>query len=330
MRLLILDQFSDLGGAQQCLLDLLPGIAERGWSALVGMPGHGPMFERVRSAGFEAVRIGWAPWRVRDLAGGADLVYVNGPRLLPLAALAGFRRPVVFHSHSYLAGAKRKVAGLALRRLNARMIANCRFVAESWREYVPDVPVIYNGIAGPDRPIPPRRDGPVTIGCIGRIAPEKGQREFVEVARIVHRVHRDWRFVIYGAPLFSGAAYEREVRAAAAGLPVEFAGWASDVYDALAGIDVLLVPSASHEATTRVILEAFAAGVPVIAFPSGGIPEIIEHGVTGLLAGSVEEMAISVTGYTTSKFLGISRLCSLSPKYGVERYRAEVLNSLTA
>ena len=46
--------------------------------------------------------------------------------------------------------------------------------------------MIYNGVAGPGRPLRPR-NGPFTIGCIGRIAPEKGQREFVEVARTVHR-----------------------------------------------------------------------------------------------------------------------------------------------
>ena len=47
---------------------------------------------------------------------------------------------------------------------------------------------------------------------------------------------------------------------------MEFAGWVADIYAALAEIDVLVVPSVGPEATTRVILEAFAAGVPVIAF----------------------------------------------------------------
>ena len=51
----------------------------------------------------------------------------------------------------------------------------------------------------------------------------------------------------------------------------------------MAGLDLLLVPSTGPEATTRVILEAYAAGVPVIAFPSGGIPEV---------AGTLEDPAM--------------------------------------
>jgi glycosyltransferase involved in cell wall biosynthesis len=102
------------------------------------------------------------------------------------------------------------------------------------------------------------------------------------------------RFVIYGAALFAerGALrYQEEVRAAGAEIGVEFAGWVQDVYSALASLDLLLVPSAGHEATTRVILEAHAAGVPVIAFRSGGIPEVIDDGRDGWLADSTAEMA---------------------------------------
>ena len=62
MRLLVLDQFSDLGGAQRCLLDLLPGIGARGWRALVALPGTGELFERVRALGFETARVDCGPY----------------------------------------------------------------------------------------------------------------------------------------------------------------------------------------------------------------------------------------------------------------------------
>ena len=342
MKLLFLDQFSELGGAQQCLLDLLPAVQHAVvQQAIVAMPGTGPMFQRVRAMGFETARIHCGPyasggktasdmarfvfetprlaWQIRELARGADIVYLNGPRLLPAAALSGIRKPVVFHSHSYLPpGAIRKLSGLALRRLRAHVIGSCRYVADPWRPYASDISVVYNGVAGPERPRA-ERNGPLTIGCIGRIAPEKGQREFVEAARIIHGKMPEARFAIYGETMFASHDYEREVRAAAAGLPIEFAGWAANVYDALARIDLLLVPSAPHEATTRVILEAFAAGVPVIACPSGGIPEVLP---AGSLAHSVREMAEMVCNGDRPGGL------SHSVDFTLVRYRTEILNVL--
>jgi glycosyltransferase involved in cell wall biosynthesis len=73
------------------------------------------------------------------------------------------------------------------------------------------------------------------------------------------------------------------VRAQAAGAPVEFRSWTEDVGAFLSGVDLLVVPSKPIDNIPRVILEAFAAGVPVLAFASGAIPELIEHGETGLL-----------------------------------------------
>ena len=93
--------------------------------------------------------------------------------------------------------------------------------------------------------------------------------------------------------------YAEAVHLASAGLPVTFHGWTRDVYSALAGLHLLIVPSCAREATTRVILEAFAAGVPVVAFRSGGIPEVIDHGRTGFLADSAPDasrMALEVLG----------------------------------
>jgi len=321
MNLLLLDQFSDPGGAQQALLEFLPAIAKRGWRALVGLPGEGKLFDLARGMGFETERIECGPYRsarksIGDLGrflGGtprlarqirrmaqrveARLVYVNGPRLLPAAALAGLRAPVLFHSHSYVGqGMARRMAGLALRRIDARVVGNCEFVAAQWRPFVraERVSVIFNGIAGPSAPARRSREGAPRLGCVGRIAPEKGQLEFVAAAAAIDRALPGCRFVVYGAALFGDAGAERyfaEVRAAAEGLPVELPGWTPDVYGAMAELDMLLVPSVGPEATTRVILEAFAAGVPVIAFETGGISEVIEHGVTGLLARSAEEMA---------------------------------------
>jgi glycosyltransferase involved in cell wall biosynthesis len=359
MKLLILDQFSDLGGAQQCLLELLPAMSERGWQARVGLPGAGEMFERVRELGCKAETIDCGPYesgrksaadlvrfaadtprlarQIRRLAehAQADLVYVNGPRVLPAAALAGIRQRVVFHAHSYLGpGAVRRLAGTALRRMKARVIGQSCFVAEPWKPYVGGdrISVVYNGVAGPREPVTRPAGQPPAVGCIGRIALEKGQLEFVAVSEMVRRALPECRFAVYGASLFGSPDYEERVREAAAALPVEFPGWTNDIYAAMRCLDLLLVTSTSVEATTRVILEAFAAGLPVIAFSVGGIPEVVEHGVDGLLVRSPEEMAretIALLG-DPARRAQMSRKAreTWSRRFALERYCGDVLKLL--
>jgi glycosyltransferase involved in cell wall biosynthesis len=320
VRVLVLDQFSEMGGGQTCLLMALDAMRASGWNVAAGLAGRGELFGHINALGFKTFSLSCGPYglgrksaidaarfftqlprlaeqiRVRAGRFGPDLVYVNGPRLLPAAALAGLRLPVFFHTHSRLANpALLHFAGEALRRLRAWVAGCCQFVVNPWQEFVrPDrLSVVFNGVAGPPAPgIRPRRSGP-RIGCIGRISPEKGQMEFIAAAAIIHRALPESRFVIYGAPMFSSDArrYYGKVLRAARDLPLELGGWARDVYRALSDIDFLLVPSGPGEGTTRVIPEAFAAGVPVIAFSSGGIPEVVEHGRTAFLVRSVEEMA---------------------------------------
>ena len=358
MNLLVLDQFSDLGGAQQVLLELLPAMRDSGWRVLTGLPGDGELFDRLRAMGMETERIACGPYRsgrksaadvARFVVGtprlamqihrmakriDAGLVYCNGPRLLPAAAMAGVGCPVLFHAHSFLgAGPVRRIAGAALKRMDAWVVGQCEFVAAPWREAA-RVSVIYNGVDGPAS-VPLRvRSGPPRVGCIGRIAPEKGQREFVAAAARIHRAVPGCRFIIYGAPLFGDRAaetYAAQVRADAAGLPVEFAGWVNDVTPCLAELDLLLVPSCGIEATTRVILEAFAWGVPVIAFPSGGIPEVVEHRVNGMLAKDREEMAdyaIELLRGDGGAVLSRAARASWEERFTLQRFRLEMRRKL--
>jgi glycosyltransferase involved in cell wall biosynthesis len=360
MRLVMLDQYSDLGGAQQGLLELLPELRNRGWQALIGLPGDGEVCRRACELGFKVEPIVCGPYRagrksladagrflwqtpalMRQIRGmaerwRAEVIYINGPRLMP-AAPPGL--PVVFHAHSYLgAGAVRDIAGMALRRTGAHLIANCEFVAETWSGYVAPqhVSVVYNGVGGPDRPPVPRLSAahPV-VASLGRIAPEKGQLDFLKAAAAIHSAIPAARFDLIGAPLFGDTEAERyhaTVRSAAAHLPVEFHGWREDVYHALAGIDLLLVPSASHEATTRVILEAYSAGVPVVALRSGGVPEVVDHGVTGFLAGSVPEMAeraIELLRHPARRAeMAREARAAWERRFTLDRYRSDVLAAL--
>jgi glycosyltransferase involved in cell wall biosynthesis len=217
-----------------------------------------------------------------------DVIYVNGPRVLPAAALGRAGRPLIYHAHWMVPQrSAASLARLALRRSGASAIAPSYLAAEWLRDSVESrhISTVYNGVAGFG--ISPRPRGAVRhIAILGRISPEKGQLEFVRAARIAAQSNSALRFTVCGASMFSEFSkdsYFAQVQAEAAGIPVEFRGWTENVGAFLADVDLLVVPSQPIDNIPRVILEAFAAGVPILAFASGAIPELIQHGETGLL-----------------------------------------------
>jgi glycosyltransferase involved in cell wall biosynthesis len=217
-----------------------------------------------------------------------DLVYVNGPRVLAASSRCGV--PLLFHAHSRLVRsldlwiARKSLQG-------ASVIAASRFVAEPLSAF--SAPrVIPNGT--PDLGFTEKRfDAQLLIGVVGRIAPEKGQAEFVEAVRILHRDHLNCTFAIRGEPMFADPGYAAGVSRRSAGLPIEFSGWRRTPREALDEVDVLVVPSAPNDAVPRVILEAFSAGIPVVAFASGGIPGLIADEETGFLASTRSPEALA-------------------------------------
>jgi glycosyltransferase involved in cell wall biosynthesis len=204
---------------------------------------------------------------------------------VPAAALAaGKGRPVLFHCHSYLSPRYLEwITALPLRCVRAKVAASSRFVAQPLRRWIPSsrIHIVYNGVREACEQRPPRNT--LRIGIIGRIAPEKGQEMFIRAARIVHRDLPRCEFVVCGSPLFSDASYDREIRSLAQGLPVDFTGWSDEVERVLASLDLLVVPSMPIDATPRIILQAFAAKVPVLAFANAGFKELIEDRKTGFL-----------------------------------------------
>ena len=302
MNVLFIDQFGEIGGAQLCLLDLIPAVVKRGWHAFAAVPSEGPFAGRLRDAGVsvfplepgsytasrkrlvDAVRFIGSVRRIaveiNRMCGehAIDLIHVNGPRLLPAVALGSCPAPVLFHAHSYISQpAARRFAGWAIRRRKATVVAVSRFVAA---QFAGQPHIIPSGV--PDLRRNRASSRVPRIGVLGRIAPEKGQALFVEAARLLP----ECRFIVCGSPSIADPAYEREVRIRAQGLAIEFLGWRDDIGDVLAQLDVLAVPSTGEEGLGRVVIEAFSAGVPVVAFASGGIPELVEDGVTGFLVSS--------------------------------------------
>lgn len=309
MNVLFLDQFSEIGGAQRVLLDTLDAVGELGWRAHVAVPGNGPLAEKLRNRKIAVTPLPCGPYEsgkksTRDLLRfvldlphqtraiadldkriGFDLLYVNGPRLLPAAALSECA-PVLFHAHSDIPQRRAmKLAHWAIRRMGATVAACSNSVAGAFRNCVsPDrLHVIPNGVREIKfRQRDFRPGGSWRIGMLGRISPEKGQAEFLRAIKLGLPRLANARFLVFGAQLFGATEYFETVQELARDLPVEFRGWQEDLDVVFDDLDLLVVPSL-QEGMGRVVIEAFSAGVPVIAFPTGGIPEIIADGETGFL-----------------------------------------------
>jgi glycosyltransferase involved in cell wall biosynthesis len=129
--------------------------------------------------------------------------------------------------------------------------------------------------------------GPACVGFLGRLSEEKDLLALVDAARVVVAMIPGARFLVGGEPFTpDDAAYvervKQHIRAAGLEARFEFAGFVRDVASFLAGIRVLALPS-RHEALGLVVLEAMAAGKPVVAFAIGGPQETVRSGVDGLL-----------------------------------------------
>ncbi len=106
--------------------------------------------------------------------------------------------------------------------------------------------------------------------------------EFLNAVALLKSEFPRVRFVLCGAPSLPARKYFERVQALARDLNVELLGWREDIAAIFSEIDLLVVPS-KEEAMGRVLVEAFAAGVPVIGFAIGGIPEVVGDGETGFL-----------------------------------------------
>ncbi len=219
---------------------------------------------------------------------------------------------ICVHSHDHaLADFDRE---LTLKRLRgADLILGCsRFVTENIARRFPEIADrchhLHNGVDERFLEVPSRPDESRTVLFVGRVSPEKGVHVLVEAFGRVGERH-DARLAIAGpddlAPkhfvdpfrrdrLFASVehhyaragSYRRELESAAAGSGrVSFTGRIanSEIAGQLAAAGIFCFVSLWHEPFGIPIIEAMAAGLPVVATNAGAAPEIVEHGVTGLL-----------------------------------------------
>lgn len=309
-----------MAGGQKVCLDLIRDQDARGDEVLLSTPSIGPMVEACPKSVrvfFHPVSRVSRPFVIASLVRflrreRPDLIHthvtVSGNILWRTAGwLAGI--PVVNHVHignyvrpASLSGRLARRIDTLTARIPRRFVVVSRRVAEDLlRQGYPEdrIRVVPNGVKVSlfrQRNGTGGRTTPV-IGCVARLCRTKGQAILLEAcSRLEKKLGEIW---LVGEDQETEGAYRiaLEDHARALGIldRVKFLGHRDDVPDLLREMDVLVLPS-FDEGMPLVLLEAMACGVPVVATRVGGVDELVEDGIDGLLVppGDVAALAEAI------------------------------------
>ena len=228
-----------------------------------------------------------------------DLVHTNSLKADIIGGLAArlARVPVIWHIRDRISDDYLPAKVVAVFRWLMRVVPDC-VIANSDATFRTLHPtdahgsgaakrVVHDGV-NPVMEIAARlRSQDTLIGIVGRISPWKGQHIFLRAAAQVRERFPHARFQIIGSALFDEAEYEKEIRALTVTLglsdAVEFTGFRAEVGEMIGRLDILTHASTTGEPFGQVVAEGMIAGKPVVATDGGGVPEIVENGVSGLL-----------------------------------------------
>jgi glycosyltransferase involved in cell wall biosynthesis len=304
--ILLIGDTLNLGGTEGQFVELGRGLDRSRWLVSVAcIRAEGPLRARLEQAGVEPWSCGggsflsprFVPTVLRlarrlsatkvDLLHSFD--FYSNILAIPAARLA--RVPVVIASQRDLGELRpryqHRVHAAALR-LATHVLVNSTAVADRLQgtraARTGRLSVIYNGVdvtrfapSGATRIAPER----TVVGALASLRPYKGLLQLVEAAAEVAREIPRVRFEIWGeGPLRP----ELEGRIQALGLAhmIRLNGSTKEPENALRRCHLFVHPSLS-EASSNVVLEAMATGLPVVATTAGGTPALVEHGRSGLL-----------------------------------------------
>ncbi|MEA2406364.1 MAG: hypothetical protein QOE69_483 [Thermoleophilaceae bacterium] len=308
MKIVQLVTSGDVAGGQLVTLQIARAAREHGHAVSFVSPTPGPFLDRADGEGFDTrlldvsrtYRLGGAA-RLARLLRGSEILHTHthlAARVLGRLAGRSAGVAVVDHLHIENHFRPQKLPAAALRSLDnstARLSASLLAVSEDTRRAFEEqgypagrIEVVPNGIQLPfpdasnglraELGVP--ADAPLA-GEIARLCDVKGQRELIQAAARVPELH----VVLAGEDLEAGGAFreslEREAGRAGVSDRVAFAGY-RPAETVLGALDVFVLPSWT-EGMPVTVLEAMAAGKPVVATSVGGTPELVVDGVTGVL-----------------------------------------------
>jgi glycosyltransferase involved in cell wall biosynthesis len=322
VKLLAVNAVDHPGGAEVGLLRLAARLRERDWEVTLTSPHEGALSE----AGYPWLRLdvgglgqgegarAVASWpRALRLAQRFDVFYLNSTvcgRLLP--ALRGVRS--VLHVHDIVDRVPRHWAQADV------VLADSQAVADRLDGLAAKVVYCPVELDPPPADAPWAKDnghaGPV-VGFVGRIEPRKGVLDLIAAAPAIRAGSPGAQVVIVGDdPWDAFPDYLAQVRAARDVLHVP---WHENAPGLMRHLDVLVVPS-HQEPFGTVISEAMAVGTPVVATRVGGLAEVVDDGVTGLLVepGDPDALAAAVL-----EVLGRRDAMSAAARQAARRFGAD-------
>ena len=313
--ILLLNENRGLGGGEVHTLQAARALAQRGHQVHLGVRSRSWIAEAARKEGLplhllplanevDLVSVGLLALLVRRIR--AEVVHCHATRDMVLAAQARLlfpRTALVKSEHNFvnpsLSGLCRRAYTSGLDRLVCVSRALQAQVMAELGLPPGRCPVVYNGLdpARADRArlaLPDLPEGR-WVGVLGSLLPIKGQRYLLEAAPRILEDFPEVRFLIVG----QGPEEEAlEEQARGLGDKVRFLGHQANPLEALACMDVVVVPS-TEETFSLVSLEAMALERPLVASRVGGVPEVVQDGLTGTLVppADAEALARAVCAY---------------------------------
>lgn len=302
----------NIGGAEKVLAHMLAHLDRSRFIPTVAClyGGDSPIADEIRALDIPVIDLGmtakwrWdAFWRLyrllrreRPTILHTSLFHANIPGRA-LGRLAGVPIIVTWRQNINIGGELREFLNRWTARLDDSVVAVCESARQAEIKHTrvsPDkVIIIYNAInttafsaTNPQAVAQIRHtfsisEDTLLVGAVGRLHPQKGLSDLlVAIAQVRAQVSPIRLLLVGDGELRS----ELEAQARLLGLSdiVTFAGIRMDVPEILAALYVFAFPSL-WEGLPLAVLEAMAAGLPVVATRVGGIPEVVEDGVTGLL-----------------------------------------------
>ncbi|MCF2530186.1 glycosyltransferase [Yinghuangia soli] len=319
LRVLMVVDDLRIGGAQRQVVGLAAALAESGHTVVVACTEGGPVGAGLGAAGVPVRMLGRRRVAKRVSLATAvriarlvraerfDVVHahVHAASMAAAVAASFMRAPVVVTEHSmasWRGRLARAYSRLLYRRCAMVLAVSAEIQDRLYRsDRVPAgrVRVVGTALFGRQtgavrsartRPAEPR-ERPLHVGVVARLEREKGVELFVRAAARVAAVRPDAAFSVVG-----DGSLRPDLEALADGLGLggrlAFAGERADGEAAVAELDVLCLPSVT-EGAPLVVLEAMAAGVPVVATRVGGVPAQLDGGQAGVLVEPGDADALS-------------------------------------